>query len=331
VSRPRLLLGVGAVLVVVVAAGLAEESVRRRAGVRTTKVTLGVIHEQVIARATAVPVDGVAHVRARTEGRVLRVLVHEGDIVKKGELLAEIDPAAIEATVAEREAEARSLGAAAVSIARGSREEERVVARSEVAFAREQLALAKEQAARLRALFASGSTSKQDSDEAERHAAMSESRLVAAEARRKLAEEGGSIDDVRAARERGSAADLAARIARIELEDTRLVAPIDGTVLARRIDPGDTVNLSTQANEPASFEIADVSRTEVRIELEESDATRVKQGCTATVTTAGGDLLGRGSVARLSSGFERRMIGGDSGTQLGPPLQRGRKDDAVRR
>lgn len=92
----------------------------------------------------------------------------------------------------------------------------------------------------------------------------------------------------------------------------RVVAPIAGAVIARRVDPGDSLALATRGGSLALFEIADTSRTEVRAEVEERDAARVAVGLAVTVATPGGRrAVGKGVVARLGESIERRTIGAD--------------------
>src|SRR5436190_1522830 len=66
-------------------------------------------------------------------------------------------------------------------------------------------------------------------------------------ARRDLATAGGRREDVQAARDRVAAAEAALDEAKRHLDRTRVVAPVDGVVLARRVDEGDTVMASALA------------------------------------------------------------------------------------
>jgi len=63
--------------------------------------------------------------------------------------------------------------------------------------------------------------------------------------------------------------------ASIDLEHTKITAPVDGTVIARRMDVGQTVAASFQA--PTIFEIAqDLTKMQVDTNVAESDVGRVK-------------------------------------------------------
>jgi multidrug efflux pump subunit AcrA (membrane-fusion protein) len=89
-----------------------------------------------------------------------------------------------------------------------------------------------------------------------------------------------------------------------------LTSPIAGTVLARRIDPGDMLS---RAEPLAPFQIADVSKTMVVIEVEQADAARLSTGLEVTLSHTGGrEPIGKGTVSRLAQNIERRTLGSDT-------------------
>jgi multidrug efflux pump subunit AcrA (membrane-fusion protein) len=91
----------------------------------------------------------------------------------------------------------------------------------------------------------------------------------------------------------------------------RLIAVSAGTVLAKRVDLGDVITAAAFASPPL-FEIADLSQTELRIEIEEADATKVAVAQRVSVSAANAhEKIGSGRIARLSEQLERRSIGAD--------------------
>src|SRR5262245_46080790 len=70
----------------------------------TVLIAPGSLHDRVVARAVVEPVDGVAEIRPRAFGRVLRVVVREGDSVQAGDLLADIESSELEAELSRRTA-----------------------------------------------------------------------------------------------------------------------------------------------------------------------------------------------------------------------------------
>jgi HlyD family secretion protein len=96
------------------------------------------------------------------------------------------------------------------------------------------------------------------------------------------------IDTAKAAYDRASAgvesakADVGAAEADVELNETnlvksRIVSTINGVVLKRNVDPGQTVASSLQA--PVLFTIAeDLTQMEVQVDVDEADVGKVKEG-----------------------------------------------------
>jgi HlyD family secretion protein len=78
-------------------------------------------------------------------------------------------------------------------------------------------------------------------------------------------------------------AEAALRQAEVDLENTFIRAPVDGVVVARSVDVGQTVAASMQA--PTLFQIAqDLTRMQVDTNVSEADVGRVQVGQQATFT-----------------------------------------------
>jgi RND family efflux transporter MFP subunit len=167
---------------------------------------------------------GEVVVGAERAGRVVRLVVDEGRIVRKGELLAELEADALRAAqVVEAEAEARL---AELTLHR-----------------REDLAREKILAAH-------------DLDQARRD-------LEIARAR---------VDTARAAVARDEA----------QLRETRILAPIAGTVTARHVQPGEMLEVGRKV-----VTLADLSRLRIEAETDEADAAALAIGARAEIRADG--------------------------------------------
>ena len=283
----------GALLLVGAVAGAA----RLYAG-NVAEVSRGPVHEVVVAQGAVIASAGVAEVRARTDGHVTRVLVREGDRVKAGQLLAEIDPSEIRTVLDRLQAERRVVGMSA-----GARGEDRAAAQAELKVAQAELARAEDHAVRIARLHVSGAESEQAAFDADRALDVARAHLAEVKAR-----SGGRPADASAARGQVVAATASVAEAERMLARTKVIAPIAGIVLSRHIDEGDTVS-------PASgglFEIADATRTEVAVEIEEPDALRIELGLPVKLTMPGGRVqLAEGKITRLSPRLQKRTIGAD--------------------
>jgi HlyD family secretion protein len=298
------------VVVAVLAAGAAARWLSLATHPRA-RVAPGVVDERVLARALVEAAGGVAEVRARTDGRVERVLVRVGDSVQAGDLLAELEEDALLTEVNRRAAEQRAAASAAEAVSEGARPEERAVSAAQVEAARRELALAEDRAAREAKLISTGSTSEASELEARRGLEIARARVDSLEAQLALARAGGRGSDARAAQARAAAATAALQLAKSDLSRTRVVAPTSGVVLERRIDPGDTIVGTATGGPPAPlFEIADVTRLELRVEVADRDAAELVVGQTVLVTPeGGGDVLARATLTRLGPRLEPRTLG----------------------
>ncbi|MEI8255317.1 MAG: biotin/lipoyl-binding protein, partial [Deltaproteobacteria bacterium] len=218
--------GMVAVSVLAVVGGTAGWALAQRAADARPRATAGAgtLDERMVAQAAVVAIDGVAEVRARVDGRVVRVLVREGERVTEGQLLAEIESETQTAETDRRVADRLALLESARAVALGARPEERAAAEAEARAAREDLALARDRVTRTEQLASSGSASAQAVVEAQQASRAAEARSSAVEARWRLSRAGGRAEDVRAARARVTAAEALELQARSELARTRLVA-----------------------------------------------------------------------------------------------------------
>jgi HlyD family secretion protein len=90
--------------------------------------------------------------------------------------------------------------------------------------------------------------------------------------------------DLEAGRARRETAAATARRLEATLAKTRILSPIDGVVVARHVEPGETL----EAGKPV-VTVADLARTRIEAEFDEFDAGRVKLGAPARVSAEGFD------------------------------------------
>jgi RND family efflux transporter MFP subunit len=188
----------------------AAESV---SGLRIEKVQLQTVPDEVEAPGTLRSAT-TAPLAARVMGTVVDVAVREGDMVKRGQLLVALD---------ERELVAhRNAARAALDEAKAGREE---VARG-LAMAQAQADVASKTYERFQFLKQQKSVSPQEFDEVEAKFRSAQAGLAAAKARQEQVE----ATNVRAESEVRAAETMAGY--------SRIVAPFDGVVVRRSVDPG---------------------------------------------------------------------------------------------
>jgi multidrug resistance efflux pump len=180
----------------------------------------------------------VVPIAPKVSGKVVKVNVVQDQAVEAGALLVEIDPREYELAVAQAEADLEVAGQNM-----GASTEQVAVAEASLSEARTQLALVEAQAARYLTLAEKGTVSRADADSARAEVAKAESRVASAIAELEQAKEqlGAQGNDNAAVR----SALAALERARIDLAETRIVAPTGGGITNLKIQKGYYANAGT--------------------------------------------------------------------------------------
>ena len=218
----------------------------------TTPVGHGDIRDVVEATGTINAVTTV-QVGSQVSGTILRLSADFNSRVKKGQVIAEIDPSIFQGNVLQARADLENARAN-LAAARANLEKAKASAVQTKADFERNLALAKE-----------GVTSQQQLDLAR---ATSESADASVDAQQATITQAQAQVSQRAA---------ALQVAQTNLSHTIIKAPIDGVVVARTVDVGQTVAASLQA--PTLFTIAqDLTKMQVYTKTDESDVGQIRAG-----------------------------------------------------
>ena len=213
--------------------------------------------------------------------RIAEVLVQEGDRVRKGQVLARLDTRRLEPQVAQAKAQADAQRQAVIRLQHGSRPEEIAQARANVESARANVVKAKSNYERLKSaaeMSAGRAVRQQDVDDAKAALGVSEAALAVNEKALDLAVIGPRKEDIaqNEAQLRANEAQLA--LLRQQLADAQLVAPMDGVIRTRILEPGDMASPQRPV-----FTLAITDPKWVRAYVAEPDLGKVHQGMAATV------------------------------------------------
>lgn len=211
---------------------------------RTAEVTRGDLRVTITATGTLQATTTV-EVGAEVSGRILEMTVDANDHVKRGQVMARIDPELLRAAVDQAAAQ---LAAAEASIreAQATRNETRLAAD------------------RAHAQVKEGLTAQKDLEAAIAAAARAEAQVASATANAALAR-------------------AALVSAKSKLDKAAIVSPIDGIVLSRSMEPGQTVTAGFST--PVLFKIAeDLTRMRLEVDVDEADVGRAREGQEASFT-----------------------------------------------
>ena len=227
---------------------------------RTTKVDRGDIRVTISATG-ALDATSKVDVGSQISGQVIEVLADYNDQVSKGQVIARIDPSTYETQIAQ--------GSAQINAARASLATAQATLRNAEADYNRKAELAQQQ------LIARG-----DLDLA--RAGRDQARAQVAAARAQITQQTASTQTTR-----------------LNLQRTVIRSPVDGVVLSRTVEPGQTVAASLQA--PVLFQIAeDLSQMEILLAVDEADIGQVKPGLDVNFTVdAFPDRNFRGKVKQV--------------------------------
>jgi HlyD family secretion protein len=209
-----------------------------------------------------------------------RILVQEGDRVRKGQLLATLHRERMQAEARAAEATVAAQKAALARLETGSRPEEVAQARANVASARAKLVDAQMTSERTQNLYRKQAASKQAQDDAQAKLGTARAELKVAEQALALAVEGPRTEDIDEARARLKADEAQLALALEVLKDTELYAPADGIIRNRILEVGDMASPQTPV-----LTLALVNPVWVRTYAPETVLGRLTPGMLAEVST----------------------------------------------
>ena len=213
--------------------------------------------------------------------RIAAVLVHEGEHVRQGQVLARLDTRRLEPQVAQAQAEVAAQRQVVQRLRNGTRPEEIAQARANVESAQAEAVNARQQYERVKsaAEFSAGrAVRQQDVDSAKSALEVAEAKLLVNRRGLDLAVTGPRKEEIAEAEARLRANEAQLALLREQLVDAQLVAPIDAVVRNRILEPGEMVS----PQKPV-FSLAITDPKWVRAYVAETDLGKIRQDMAATV------------------------------------------------
>jgi HlyD family secretion protein len=263
-------------------------------------VTLGPVTASVIASGTVNPVTTV-QVGSQVSGRIKELYADFNSQVTKGQLIARIDPDVFDTHVAQAEADLAVAKAAVVmqqaAVERSKTDLESAKAdltalEAQTVKARAALGDAEKNFKRQSELSVSGAAAMATRDTAEANYAQTRAQVGTAQAQAQSQEAAIRSAEAQVRTAEATVVSAGAQVAlkaaalratQVDLEHTYIRAPVDGTVVLRNVDVGQTVAASLQA--PVLFTIArDLRAMQVDTSIDEADVGGIKVGQRALFT-----------------------------------------------
>lgn len=259
----------------------------------------GDIVMQVAANGTLAAVTTV-QVGSQVSGNILELYADFNSEVKKGQLLAKLDPAIFQAAVEQQQANVRTSEAtlnddtASIATTRANLEKAKV----DVLDKQRKFRRTKE-------LYDQGLVTKDDFETAQANMDASVATQKATEAQLESVQARFKADQSRLLQAKASL-----ETAKLNLDHTIITSPISGTVIARSVDRGQTVAASFSS--PTLFTIGeDLTKMQVNTNIDEADVGRIKTGMEASFSVdayPGETFTGTISQVRLAATTVQNVV-----------------------
>ncbi len=289
-NKKKLLIGLGILVIVLIVIAIfkPKKGSESELEVNTSKVEKRNIVEIVSATGTIQPEKEVK-ISPEVPGEIIELNVKEGDKVKAGRLLVRLNPDLYEASVSRAEA---GLNSARANVANSK-------ARLEQAKAR--LVSSQANYTRQKKLYNEGVISQSEYDVAESDYRVAKAEVEAAE------------ESLKSAKFNMRSAEATLKEARDNLRRTMIYSPMDGTVSKLSVELGERVVGTAQMAGTEMMRIADLTRMEVNVEVNESDIVRVKIGDEADIEVdAYIDRKFKGVVTEIANSSSSSAMQGSS-------------------
>jgi HlyD family secretion protein len=221
-----------------------------------------------------------AEVGFRIGGVVARRVVSEGEAVRKGDVLAELDATDLTNERALRQAELRAAEAVLAALESGTRPEVIAQAAAALDLARAEAARARSEHLRTKALHDRDVASDQQLESARAADEVARARVQEASERLALAHKGPRDEEIDEGRARAAMAREALALAQTRLGYATLRAPFTGLILSDHLESGEYA-----APGMPVVVLGALENVWLRAYVDETDLGRVRLGQTACITT----------------------------------------------
>jgi HlyD family secretion protein len=259
------------------------------------------------------PASHAVQIYSEMMGTIGKVYVQSGDPIETGQLLFELVNDTQAAEVKHYEAQVARASAELAKLKSWDRPEDREVAKAQWEEAQAQLERAGFEVRRMEALDVNSSASAKEINDVRNDELVQRARTAAAKARYDRSVAGPRPEELAVAQAQVVEAEAQLAVARTTFEKTRIRSPIDGMVIYRFREPGESVF----PNVPAPIlSIGNRDVLHVRADVDELDFGKVKLGQRAFATCdAFGSRRFYGTIVQVAQTLGRKNFRTDRPTE----------------
>ncbi len=250
------------------------------------------------------PASRTVQIFSEIPGTIRRIFVSSGDRVARGDPLFELANDTQAAEVRHREALVKTARASLAKLESWDRPEDRTIAKARWDEAEAMARIAEFEVSRLQSLARSDAASDKEVATCRDHLAAARARAQAAKAQYDRTVAGPSPEDLEVARAAVQEAEAALAVSQTLLDKTVIRSPLDGMVIYRFREPGETV--IPEVPSPI-LSIGDCSTLHLRADVDEADLAKVAVGQRVFATAeAFGDRRFEGTVIHVEKTLGRK-------------------------
>jgi len=220
-----------------------------------------------------VEANETVRVTSEIMGQAKEIKVKDGERVNKGDILIVLSNEQIKIQVAQAQATLDSIQASYDKIKSGARPQEIKQAESALLQAKINRDSAEENYLRMETLFSQKAISEQKYEQAKNQYEIADIQYQSAQESYELVIEGASEEDIKSVEAQVRQTKAALDMAKYQLKNTQITAPISGKVTSIAVSSGEMVSPSLPL-----LSIIDISKTFVKVGISEKDISKIKEG-----------------------------------------------------
>jgi multidrug efflux pump subunit AcrA (membrane-fusion protein) len=232
---------------------------------------------EILAVGTVLPHQEVI-ITPKLAGKIEKISVEEGSLVKAGDILFKLDQSDFLLAVKQAEANLRTAEANLANLLAGARVEKIEQAKAALHQTQANLIHVEKEYQRMKQLATIGAVAERQLDATIAQYESAIAQVKQAQEQLDMLKKGPTEEEVEIARAQVSQAEAGLAVAKKNLKDTLTEAPFPGLITARYVDEGVQIYTAPKTD---ILKLTDVGRVKVRVPISERDLSKVKIGTPA--------------------------------------------------
>ena len=254
------------------------------------------IEENELIQATGTIEATTVNLNAKLAGTIAVLNIKQGELVKKGDLIAELGRSDL---IAQRERDELSVLKAQANLAdllSGAREQETKAALAGINVVKAKLEQAEAELRRVEALFKEGALTEVEYEKAQTNVEIILNELITLEAQYELLTAGNRAEVIKAAQIEVERTQAVLKSTEAMIEDLKIYAPLDGVVLTKNYELGEYVTPGAVV-----ATIANLEDLWIKVYIPTDDLPKIFLGQKVTFTVSGSPKIFEGVVQEIAT------------------------------